>query len=116
MKKLIIASYFPLRLPDLILAEKVVPDRQLLIDAEQQANIFHSDAGPFQLDVDFVVYVQVPATGHLTLRWKADDTWWRKDWAYPHDDQSCNARNRKGGSCRVGSRITKNRSPCTPRR
>lgn len=23
------------------------------------------DAGPFQLDVDFVVYVQVPATGRL---------------------------------------------------
>jgi hypothetical protein len=53
-------------LPDLILAEKVVPDRQLLIDAEQQAKVFHADAGPFQLDVDFVVYVQVPATGHLT--------------------------------------------------
>jgi hypothetical protein len=65
-------------LPDLTLAEKVVPDRQLLIDAEQQANVFHADAGPLQLDVDFVVYVQVPATGHLTLRWKADDTWWRR--------------------------------------
>jgi hypothetical protein len=61
-------------LPDLILAEKVVLDRQLLIDAEQQANVFHPDAGPFQLDVDFVVYVQVPARGHRTLRWKADDT------------------------------------------
>ena|GEM_PF-5353100 len=51
---------------DLILAEKVVPDPQLLIDAEQQAGVMHPDAGPFQLDVDFVVYVQVPATGHLT--------------------------------------------------
>jgi hypothetical protein len=29
----------------------------LLIDAEQQANVFHADAGPFQFDVDFVVYV-----------------------------------------------------------
>jgi hypothetical protein len=59
-----------LGLPDLILAEKFVLDRQLLIDAEQQAKVFHPDAGPFQLDVDFVVYVQVPSTGHLTLRWK----------------------------------------------
>jgi hypothetical protein len=33
---------------------EVVPDPQLLIDAEQQANVFHADAGPFQLDVDFV--------------------------------------------------------------
>jgi hypothetical protein len=54
-------------LPDRILAEKVVPDRQLLIDAEQQANVFHADAGPFQLDVDFVVYVQVPAAASRSI-------------------------------------------------
>jgi hypothetical protein len=33
---------------DQILAEKVVPDRQLFIDAEQQANVFHADAGQSQ--------------------------------------------------------------------
>jgi hypothetical protein len=43
-----------------------VPDRQLLIDAEQQTNVFHADAGPFPPDVDFVEYVQAPATGDLT--------------------------------------------------
>jgi hypothetical protein len=48
------AMLFLLGLPDLIFGEKVVLDRQLLIDAEQQANVFHADAGPFQLDVDFV--------------------------------------------------------------
>jgi hypothetical protein len=37
MKKLTIAMLFLLGLPDLILAEKVEPDRQLLVDAEQQA-------------------------------------------------------------------------------
>jgi hypothetical protein len=30
-----------------------VPDRQLLINAEQQAKVFHADAGPFQLNVGF---------------------------------------------------------------
>jgi len=53
MKKLMVARLFLLGLPDLILAEKGVPDRQLLINAEQQAKVFHADAGPFQLDVGF---------------------------------------------------------------
>jgi hypothetical protein len=46
MKKLVVAMLFLLGLPDLILAEKGVSDRQLLIDAAQQANVFHADTGP----------------------------------------------------------------------
>jgi hypothetical protein len=57
MRKLIVAMLFLLGLPDLILAEKGASDRQLLIDAEQRANVFHPDADPFQLDDDFVVWV-----------------------------------------------------------
>jgi len=59
MKKLMVARLFLLGLPDLILAEKAVPDRQLLINAEQQAKVFHADAGPFQLDVDLVGCVRL---------------------------------------------------------
>ena len=59
MKKLMVARLFLLGLPDLILAEKGMPDRQLLINAEQQAKVFHADAGPFQLDVDLVGCVRL---------------------------------------------------------
>jgi len=63
MEKLIVAMLFLLGLPDLSLAEKGVPDRQLLIDAARQANVFHADTGPFQLDVDSVACV----TSHREL-------------------------------------------------
>jgi TonB family protein len=52
--------------------------QQLLLAAEQQSNLFQHDFGPFQLDLDFVVQIQVPTQGHLTLKWEADDRWWRK--------------------------------------
>jgi TonB family protein len=55
------------------------PDaQQLLIAAKQQANLVHDNADPFQLDVDFSAQMQVPAQGHLTLKWKAKDQWWRR--------------------------------------
>ena len=52
--------------------------QQLLVAAEQQADLFSHDASPFQLEVDFVAQVQVPTQGHVTYRWEASDRWWRK--------------------------------------
>jgi hypothetical protein len=52
--------------------------QQLLIAAEQQADLFSKDAGPFQLEVDFVAQVQVPTQGHLIYRWESSERWWRK--------------------------------------
>lgn len=51
---------------------------QLLKDARQQANIFHKDAEPFQLEADFVAQVQTPLHGHITLKWESSGHWWRK--------------------------------------
>src|ERR1017187_503107 len=78
MKRRIIAALFMFCCPHLLVAGAGAPDQQLLINAEQQANVFRPDAGPFQLDVDFVAQMQVPTPGHLTLKWKADNTWWRR--------------------------------------
>ena len=52
--------------------------QQLLITAKQQASLFHDQASPFQIDVDFVVQMNAPTQGHLTLKWEAKDRWWRK--------------------------------------
>lgn len=52
--------------------------QQLLIAAKQQASLLHNQASPFQLDVDFVMQINVPTPGRLTLKWKAKDQWWRK--------------------------------------
>src|ERR1022692_1805900 len=43
-----------------------------------QASLFHDQASPLQLDVDFVAQINVPTQGHLTLKWEAWDRWWRK--------------------------------------
>jgi TonB family protein len=51
---------------------------QLLITAKQQASLFHDQASPFQIDVDFVAQTNAPTEGHLTLKWAAKDRWWRK--------------------------------------
>jgi|SRR5215469_525385 len=52
--------------------------QQLLITAKQRASLFQDQASPLQLDVDFVVQILVPTQGHLTLKWEANDRWWRK--------------------------------------
>jgi TonB family protein len=52
--------------------------QQLLVTAKQQASLFHDPASPFQLDVDFIAQINVPAQGHLTLKWQAKDRWWRR--------------------------------------
>ncbi len=43
----------------------------------RQVFLKHQDA-PFQFDVDFTVQTNVPTPGHLTLKWEANDRWWRR--------------------------------------
>ena len=62
----------------LLLAGTNPAAQQSLIDAKQQANIFQHDASPFQLEMVFLVQMEVPTRGHLTLKWEADDHWWRR--------------------------------------
>lgn len=52
--------------------------QQLLITAKQQASLSQNQGTPFQLDVDFVLQINTPVQGHLTLKWEAKDRWWRK--------------------------------------
>jgi|SRR5450631_4215494 TonB family protein len=52
--------------------------QQLLVTAKQQASLFHDQTSPIQLDVDFLVQINVPNKGHLTLKWQAKDRWWRR--------------------------------------
>jgi TonB family protein len=51
--------------------------QQLLVTAKQQASLFHDQTSAIQLDVDFLVQINVPTQGHLTLKWQAKDRWWR---------------------------------------
>lgn len=53
-------------------------DEQQVLTAAHQANLFHNDVGPFQLEVDFVIQTTVPTQGHLTLKWDGPDRWWRQ--------------------------------------
>jgi TonB family protein len=78
MKKLMLIVVFLFGSCHLVLAGADPAAQQLLITAEQQANLFHHDVSPFQMDIDFLVQVQVPTQGHLTLKWEADDRWWRR--------------------------------------
>jgi TonB family protein len=52
--------------------------QQLLIAAELQSSLFHDQANPFELDVDFAAQLNVPTRGQFTLKWAAADRWWRK--------------------------------------
>ena len=62
----------------LLLASTDTAAQQSLVTAKQQASIFHDQAEPLQLDVDFLVEIIVPRQGHLTLKWEAKDRWWRR--------------------------------------
>ena len=78
MKRLtIIIVLLVSRLP-LLLAGTTTPAQQLLVTAKQQANLFHDQSSPLQLDVDFVSQINVPSQGHLTLKWQAKNQWWRR--------------------------------------
>ena len=52
--------------------------QRLLITAKQQASLFQNQSSPFQLDADFVLQMNVPTKGHITLKWAAEDRWSRK--------------------------------------
>jgi TonB family protein len=52
--------------------------QQLLVAAKRQASLFHDQARPIQLDVDFIAQMNVPGRGHLTEKWGAKDRWWRR--------------------------------------
>jgi TonB family protein len=52
--------------------------QQLLISASQRSQLAYNPSGPYALDVDFVAQANVPARGHMTLKWEANDRWWRQ--------------------------------------
>ena len=55
------------------------PDlQQILISASQRSQLAYNPAGPYVLDVDFVAQTNVPVRGHMTLKWEANDRWWRQ--------------------------------------
>lgn len=49
--------------------------QEYLADARQQADIFREASGPFQMDVNFVAQLNIPAPGHLSLKWNGKDEW-----------------------------------------
>ena len=51
--------------------------QQSLLSARQRADLSNNQTTPFQMDVDFVIQLDVPTRGHLTLKWEAKDRWWR---------------------------------------
>lgn len=78
MKKLVLATALFLCSLSRLLGATDPAAQQLLITPKQQASLFHDQASPFQIDVDFVVQMNAPTQGHLTLKWEAKDRWWRK--------------------------------------
>jgi len=78
MKRTIFSMFFLFLAAPSILAGSDQGARDLYPAAEQQANIFQSDVSPFQLELDFTAQIQVPTSGHLTLKWQAEDRWWRR--------------------------------------
>jgi len=78
MKKLVLAIALLIGSHPLVLSSTNPDAQQLLVTAKQQASLFHDQASPLQLDVDFVAQMNVPAQGHLTLKWEAKDHWWRR--------------------------------------
>ena len=53
-------------------------EKQILITAAQQADIFSSDAAPFELDIHFRADAQVPMDGTMVTKWAAKDLFYRK--------------------------------------
>lgn len=78
MKKLILGTLSLLFACQLLAIDTDKAAQELLDAAKLQSNLFHKDAQPFQLDVDFVAQIQTPLQGHLTLKWESKDHWWRK--------------------------------------
>lgn len=78
MKKLINATALVICSFSVVLGATDPAARELLVTAKQQASLFHNQDKPFQLDVDFVLQMNVPTPGHLILKWVAKDRWWRR--------------------------------------
>jgi TonB family protein len=53
------------------------PVQQLLISAKQQADLSLNTQDSFELVVDFTAQEKLPSQGHLTLKWKSKEQWWR---------------------------------------
>lgn len=51
--------------------------QQLLIGAKQKIDLTHNQPEPFELDADFTAQLKLPAQGHVILKWKQKDQWWR---------------------------------------
>ena len=49
----------------------------LLMNAKQEADLTLHEPAPFQLEVDFTAQQKLPAQGHLSLKWKSKNQWWR---------------------------------------
>ncbi len=62
----------------LSLAQSKLDPAELFKTAQQQRDIFSDLATPLELQLNFVAQLNVPAPGHLTLRWAAKDRWWSK--------------------------------------
>jgi hypothetical protein len=78
MKKLIQTTALLICSFSVVLSATDPAAQELLVTAKQQASLFHNQDSPFQLDVDFVLQMNVPTPGHLTLKWAAKDRWWRR--------------------------------------
>jgi TonB family protein len=53
------------------------PQQQLLMSAKQISDLTLNQPEPFELDVDYTAQQNVPLQGHLTLKWKSKEEWWR---------------------------------------
>jgi TonB family protein len=49
----------------------------LLLNAKQEADLTLHEPAPFQLEVDFTAQQKLPAQGHLSLKWKSKNQWWK---------------------------------------
>ena len=78
VKKLIPTTFFLFVAWQLGLATADPAAQELLIAAGQQANVFDHDTSPFELNIDFVMQMNVPTKGHLTLKWEGEKRWWRR--------------------------------------
>jgi len=78
MKKLILATTLLVCGSAPLFAGNNHDVQQQFITAEQQADLFHDAARPFQLEVDFIAQLNIPTQGHLTLKWEGQERWWSK--------------------------------------
>jgi TonB family protein len=51
--------------------------QQMLISAKQRADLTLNEPAPFQLEADFTAQQKLPTEGHLSLKWKSRNQWWR---------------------------------------